>query len=1465
MIISEYDVGKEPIISDIEFSVYSDEDIKKMSVCEVDKYVLYQKNIPNSNAVNDLRMGTSDPKFRCITCGRDMITCPGHTGNIELAWPCINAGFFDLVLKILRTVCFFCCRITLVDENIPKMVSTMTKKKLFGIIYNSSKSRKRCPHCGIEKPTYSKMNISIDIKWRNDALDEMGEDNRELTRRPFTTYTIRDILSNIPKHDLKKMGFDKETSRVENFIQGQIMVCPPSVRPSVTSSGNMRARGQDDLTQKYQEIVKKNVSLREYLKKNPFDPRSVQPLPIILKDLIEKLQLETSTLINNNIKGHKPSTQRSGVPLKTLKDRLSHKEGRIRGNLMGKRVDFSARSVISPDSNIDVDEIGVPESIACSLTIPETVTHMNIIEMRKCILKGAKILGGAEMYITPDKKIINLEQCNDKSCLNISVGGVVERYLRNGDVVIFNRQPSLHKMGMLGHRVRIMGGNTFRLNLCTVGAYNADFDGDEMNMHVPQSIITRIEVSQLMMVKNNIISPKSNKPVMGIVQDSLIGLWLLTRGDKFIEKKDFMDYMMVMGGNLKNLPDPAIVWPRQLWTGHQLVSMCIPEGVNLVRGNVVNYMDKPLSYGNTPHFIYKGDLLVGCLNKSIVGASSGGIIHIICNDIGEDEALQFMTDIQKVTNLWLSRHGFSVGISDCVVDGKVDEIVEKNINVVDKRIQMMYNVALDKHDVDLENSVSVKLSKILLQTGSIVQESIKKSNQMNRILAMINSGSKGNPINISQISGCVGQNCVDGKRIRDFERTLPHYDINTTDIESNGFVRSSYSKGLNAREFFLHAAGGREGLVDTAVKTALTGYMQRKIMKGQESITISATGAVVDGSRVIDFRYGWDGMDPVKIEKVNVEGLMYNDKRLMRRFTGMEFAIICKLRDECRGSLLYGIHEKIPEKFVVPVNLERLVLCIHDLNDSRVHVDESVFLDLMGRACSDIRNIMGEHTSKIFNFYLRYHLCYKNVKNIPLPCLKNIFENMIRKVKSCRAPFGEMVGSISAQSIGEPLTQMTLNTFHFAGVSMKNVTLGIPRFKELVEMSKNIKTPSLTIFVKDGRKVNLTDLIYVSIGSVMKSFMISDFESPNSITKMILDLENSLVPNFLTKCSRYGIQISMDKHIIRGTGLVLNDIKHLLMTQVKGCYVITTTEYWVEWNVIICVPKTFSKSDIDKLAVCVQKFKLSGIDGIESASRRQIQKHVVNDGDVVETDVQIIDTVGSKLSHVALIPWVNIHETYTNDIYEILDILGIEAATSMLFSELKNTISFDGSYVDDRHISVLVNTMTHRGFIMPMSRHGINRVDTNPLVRCSFEETVDVLHDVSAFSENDNFNGVTQTIMSGQLSRIGTGVVDLLCKSDNDKKRKFCDNDISTDDFVKTRRFKSNNEFEGNASSKQRSFPIVKNSDELDTTFFSKSVPEQPFYECKNNMIGDDFTKINDTIFQNEFKFVPSSPDHKYK
>lgn len=621
--------------------------------------------------------------------------------------------------------------------------------------------------------------------------------------------------------------------------------------------------------------------------------------PIVIEEAVDWLQFCVATCIDNQLPHMRQAVQRSGKPIRAIKERLKGKEGRIRGNLMGKRVDFSARTVITPDPNLALDQIGVPRSVAANLTFPERVTKYNIDQMTELVQRGADNYPGAKFIIRPDGQRIDLRYNARNTDHHLEYGYIVERHMQDDDVIIFNRQPTLHKMSMMGHRAKILPWSTFRMNLSCTTPYNADFDGDEMNLHMPQSYLTRAEIEEMMKVERNILTPQANRPVMGIVQDTLRAARMMSKRDTFLDRQQVMHLLMFYPEWDGRIPCPCILKPHELWTGKQLLSLVIDEKVNLDQKHSAHNREEDNSdnrwipYHDTRVLIRGGVLLSGLICKATLGAKSGSLMHITRLECGHEVAKNLYGNLQTLINNWLVGNGASIGIGDTVADdgtfAEIRKLLDEASREVNNIIRMAYGGKLEATPGNtirqtFENQVNSVLNKARNDTGQSAEKSLS---EYNNFKCMSRSGSKGGSLNISQVIACVGQQNVEGKRIKfGFQyRSLPHFIKDDYGPDSKGFVFNSYLRGLTPTELFFHAMGGREGLIDTAVKTAETGYIQRRLIKSMEGLTLRYDGSVRNSNgELCQLLYGEDGMAAEWLEFQNLNTLKQSDSDFEKQF-----------------------------------------------------------------------------------------------------------------------------------------------------------------------------------------------------------------------------------------------------------------------------------------------------------------------------------------------------------------------------------------------------------------------------------------------------------------------------------------------------------------------------------------------------------------------------------------------------
>jgi len=802
-------------IGEIAFALFSPDQIKRISVAKIVTPELYDiDGYPVDGGLMDLRLGAIDPGVRCRTCGGRLKECLGHLGSIDLARSVIHIKYVPLIELGLRCFCYECKKLLVEDKDLFKLSASQRAKK--------AKDAKKCPHCGSQHEK---------IK-----LDKPTNFYRGKTRL-FPT-EIREMLATIPDDELVKVGVNPKTARPEWAVLTLFLVPPVTIRPSIILETGERS--EDDLTHKLSDIIRANQRLWENL--NAGAPE------VIIEDLWDLLQFHITTFFDNTVARIPPARHRSGQPLKTITERIKGKEGRIRKNLAGKRVNYSGRTVVSPDPSIEINEVGIPFEIARVVTVAETVNDLNMDKLKKLIEKGEEY-PGANYIIRPDGKRKKISpDLKEEIISEITVGYIVERHLQNGDIVLFNRHPSLHRGSLMAHYVRVLPGRTFRLHPAAAFPYNADFDGDEMNIHSPQTEEARSETKVILDVKKNLISPKNNTNMIGCVTDAITGNYLLGLGEFSREYANQLLYRT--GINYQ--------FSKKTVAGTEIFSKILPK----------------INFSNESIKIKDGEIVKGIIDKTTFGVEDGELVKEIDKEMGRNEAFE---SIQRAFNLgknFLTDKGISLSVNDFDLDEHIlkmsDEVIEKAEKRTDEIIDEYRNRTLEIiPGKTLEQSREIRILKVLNEIRTKIGEIVKREfPKDNPVAHMINSGGGGNILNITQMACCVGQQDLEGKRI-DLgysNRTLPFFKKGDLSPRSRGFIKTPYIRGLKPDEFFFGAMTGRATLMDTGLRTPKSGYLYRRLANALQDLRIEYDGTVRDSNNnVIQFKYGDDGKDVTKI------------------------------------------------------------------------------------------------------------------------------------------------------------------------------------------------------------------------------------------------------------------------------------------------------------------------------------------------------------------------------------------------------------------------------------------------------------------------------------------------------------------------------------------------------------------------------------------------------------------------
>jgi DNA-directed RNA polymerase subunit A' len=1135
-------------VESLQFTLLGPDEIKKMSKAKIITPELYDVDgYPVDGGLMDLRLGAIDPGVRCRTCGGRLKECLGHPGSIELARPVFHIKYIPVVELFLRCFCSECNKLMIKEKDMIKYKSVKDRLK-------RAKDTKKCPYCSAEQEK---------VKLQKPTTFKIGK------RRLFPG-EIRDILARIPDEESKLAGINPNIFRPEWGVLTLLLVPPVTVRPSITLESGERS--EDDLTHKLSDIIRANQRLWENL--NAGAPE------VIIEDLWDLLQYHVTTFFDNSISKIPPARHRSGQPLKTITERIKGKEGRIRHNLAGKRVNFSSRTVISPDPSLKLNEIGVPFQIAKILTVNEKVNSNNAEKLKKIILN--EDYPTANYVIRPDgrRKRITSE-LKQEILEELEQGYVVERQLIEGDVVLFNRHPSLHKNSLMAHFVRVLPYRTFRIHPASAPPYNADFDGDEMNVHVPQTEEARAEAKILMDVNKNLMSCKDNSNLLGCIVDAVTGDYILSQSSLPKSEANQLLYQSGVDNQVS----------KEIVEGNEIISTILPK---------IDYKGKTKK--GDVFSIKDGKIEEGCVDENVFGVECGNLLKALDKDMTRSEVIGILEKSFSIGTNFLSNYGFTISVDDLNVRGDVkkstDQVVidaeKETEEIIEKFNQGTLDVIPGKTPEETrEIKILQTLNGIRTKVGKIVSKEVQKGSPVS---TMIDSGSGGSVLNITQMACCVGQQALWAKRIGIgfSNRTLSFFKEHDLSPKARGFIYSSFLGGLQPYEFFFGAITGRDALMDTALRTPRSGYLYRRLANALQDIRIEYDKTVRDGAgRIIQYKYGEDGKDVASLHK---------------------------------------------DKDISP---------------------------------------------------------------------------------------GEAIGIVTAQSFGEPSTQMALNVFHFAGVAEMQVTSGLPRLIEIFDARRTPSTPEMEIFLnKQYNDEKNSKVIAEKIKEVKLKDIIKEIKINFSDKKI-----EALVDNEAIKMVHSSLETIIKK---------LNETGKLGKTcKISG-------------SSIIFDCKDLDFKEIYKLKEKIKDTQISGIKGIS-------QILVVNrDGDYV------ILTAGTNLKEIVAFKEVDESRTISNDLHEVSDVFGIEVARATIIREIAKVLNSQGLDIDPRHSKLISDAMTSEGLVKGITRMGIISQKSSILARASFETPIKHFVNATLKDNKDELDSVIENIILNQPVPVGTGLPGLM-------------------------------------------------------------------------------------------------------
>ncbi|KAF2871485.1 hypothetical protein BDV95DRAFT_41501 [Massariosphaeria phaeospora] len=1424
-------------IKHIQFGIFSNQDIVNQAVLEVSDRNVYDLTPAADNTRKltahgpmDEAMGISTKSGKCTTCGEGLDKCNGHFGHIKLALPAFHVGYLKHIIEALNCICKDCARLLLAEDERRRFLRSMRRPGMDNLqrtgiskkIMEECRKKKTCPYCGAINGTVRKVpghplkviHNRYDVFNRSTAKNKRPPPGKVEFDHSFETakaanpdldkhlkkavddmHPLRtlNLFKKISPEDCELLAMIPEDARPEMLIWEYLPVPPVAIRPSVMQDAGAT---EDDITNKIGDICQISSIIRAGLDHG-------FPLQILMEQW-DFLQLQIAMYINSDV----PGLKQQGLQ-KTMRgfcQRLKGKGGRFRQNLSGKRVDFSGRTVIGPDPNLSIEEVAVPERVAKNLTYPEKVSRYNIEKLRKLIRNGHSKYPGANYIIDPTKPYpkstaalarqpIGKQGRLNKAADLLKVGDTVERHIEDGDIVLFNRQPSLHKLSILAHRAKIRPWRTFRLNECVCNPYNADFDGDEMNLHVPQTEEARTEAIELMGVKYNLATPKNGTPIIAAIQDFITAAYLLSNKNNFYDRSSFCqicNYMFCGDGALDpdtgemlpiEIPPPTVLKPQALWTGKQVFNVLMRP--NKQSRCLVNLDAAGKQFKHTPGqapdlnendaylVIRNSEVMCGVMDKATVGdGKKDSVFYVMMRDFGPDYAVQGMNRLARLSARWLTNNGFSIGISDVtpgdMLNRKKQALVQEAYAKCDKLIKDYKENKLPRdagcdEEQTMENRIGGILSGVRQAAGDICFEELSR---WNAPLLMAKCGSKGSNINVSQMVASVGQQMIGGARVADgfHHRTLPHFPKAARQPASKGFVSNSFFSGLTPTEFIFHAMSGREGLVDTAVKTAETGYMSRRLMKSLEDLSARYDDSVRNSSGgIVQFQYGDDHLDPVDMEgkakPVNFDRTFghavtstWNNEEPSLTPEDVRTHTIAKLNGERSKYVRYKLdgetrleYDDKSDASIDQLESARDFLdTVQDYIITKAQKLETTLIHLGISEPSKSRKKRRQNDAEKFSLA-------DGIAKISQTALDEFISLCLTKYTRSKVQPGHAVGAIGAQSIGEPGTQMTLKTFHFAGVAGMSITQGVPRIKEIINASSNISTPVITCELSNKVSEPAARMVKARIEKTFLRDVISYIEDvwhPNgAYIAMRIDWET--VSSLFVDIEPGEIMFAINKHKPLKWGKAGTSVRvssSIIRVEVPDPFAAKKRPTKTTRN---------TKEFFERVQQVKQLLPDVVIKGYPDCQRAIIKKESSPNARG-EYECQLL-IEGYGLRDCMTTPGIEPYKTMSNHIMEVKSVLGIEAARATIVREINAVMN--NMDIDPRHMQLLADVMTFKGEVYGITRFGLQKTRDSVLQLASFEKTPDHLFEAAAKGKIDRVDGVSECIIMGQPVKLGTGAM----------------------------------------------------------------------------------------------------------
>lgn len=1382
-------------ITKIRFNISGTEDIRRESFVPVNSFDLMKGGKPYPGGVYDGHLGTTDHTYNCQTCFNNKKNCLGHDGHLNLNYPIQSPMAFSEMKKWLRLICFKCGN-PILDE--PEYMQFPKSKRLDEASKAARASVRNCPTCGTPHPIITK------DKEKPLMIIAEERDERKKTKTSFKLYPhmIWVILDRISDATVINMG-KKPESHPRKFILGALKIPPITIRPDIKRIGSGRS-SNNDLTTLLQNIIRDN-----------------DKIPPVIPDEIDQ-KLEANIYALNDLvyayirgsHGKKPITG-GNMPTHSLALRLRGKQGLHRKHQQGKRVRVVARSTITGDPSLKINQLGMPLKFAKILQVEETVQEYNKKKLMVNYMNGRAKYPGCTKII---KKNTGTEYSIDtiQSNLELEIGDKILRDIETGDYVLFGRQPSLLPSSISAHEVIVAMDPdvlTLRMNVDVCSLYNADFDGDQMNVYVVSSIAGRNEIEQLGEVSNWFIKHSYASPLIGQADDSIIGLFCMTRAKVKLDKY----HAMQLFSGSTYIPK----FEKETYTGRDIMSMILEETpVNFTRDpgyynkDFAAYIDYDPSEIKVN--IERGVHKSGVIDKKSIGKGAvGGLYHIISIEYGPERAIESIYNMQQLAHNYMYMHGFTIGIMDIIVSKDVlKKVHEIGASIMNKAKLITEQLNNGEIVPPVGKTVEEYYEELQIATLRVVDDFIDPifqsiDTETNNLLQLVLSGSKGTINHVFHIASAIGQIVINGKRPPKkfaYNRTLPHFPRYETDPEAHGFILNSYISGMTSVEAAFNAQNARFDMISKALSTSVTGESNRKSIKNLESILVNNFHMCVKANNIIQLCYGEDGLDTRKIIRVKIPTIMISDDELAKGWKyesknpifAEEFQAIVDDRKKYRETFLnleaINVNELMTDERFVAIDIKRVVGdVIYKFGEQKPSEAEIIeMVHSVRRLCKGIPytliNEIQENLGTPVPDYIQsatWMLCVLiraelNSKRTLSKINKEMLDLVINKIRAkqaeAMADYGTAVGIIAAQAFSEPLTQYMLDAHHrtVAGGTSKSVMVSV---KEVLgaKPTEKLSAASMTLLLRpeyntEAKAQEIANYIetmkfidFVSIAQIFfekfgepihpkykdEKGMIAEFQKNNPLLKPPSDL--------IKWCMRFVLNRS--KMIYKNMNIMTIIIK--LRDLFPDLYIIHSPENSKQAVIRVYIRNVYFKEQVEQGSIEELRDKMlhtiiRGVSGINMAVVSKLKRNEIKaDGSIGPAEnVFAIKTVGTNVSDIMKIAPIDLHGIQTDAIEETQNIYGIEAAHQRLVSSIRNLGAGGLNY---HHVSIYADEMTFTGRVTSIEKQGLGiREANNVLLRMGFSAPIQTLEEAGINAMEDPVQGLTAPLLKGDAPILGT-------------------------------------------------------------------------------------------------------------